>query len=1113
MKKFNAKKFLAGLSSVTMIASAMPIANIAVQAAEETSVMYGDANLDGKVTLADAVAILQNVANKEKYPLDENAKNNSDVYNRGDGITAMDALSIQKYDSGAVKELPESWQGGQPTETTVPQETTTTSDETPVADIVYIHLNGTSISVESDSNGYTTVEGSKVTINHSGSYYIDGTLDDGQININVADETTDTETVKLYLNGVTIAGKSAPAILVTNANNTSINLVDGTVNTITDSDTAYLGADGLASGEAVIEAKDDLTIKGGTGVLNVTANTQDGIACNNDIKINGGVINVTTLNATDNTDGIKGKTSVTIKDGTVNVEAEGDGIKASSTTKGGNVVIQGGTVNVKAGNDAIQSATTIDISGGVVVAGGDRGLTSATGTNITGGTVIATATDNQTDSALLSGTTQGTMLLNCVADSTSKDGTWKKANTITVGSVSQTFTKKYSYVLISDSSITAGGSYSLTNAGTGATVTYNNDEKDTFAQSDLITTYENVNPAGKDGSSSGTTVTTGNTITLSGTSILSDAPTDSVTVSGNVATITKEGVYTITGDASDVQIVVDVDSTAYPNSVVELDLVNANISNSTTAPIYVKSVGDEVQIVAKAGTTNTVSDGTSHTETYTDSDGNVNTVEGAIFARDDIKFKGTGSLTVNGNETDAIVCKNDIKIYNGNITVNAVDDGIRGKDSVTIGNDSKSDGSAVDYSTLNLTVKTQGGDGIKATATDIATDTKTYGLVTINGGTVNINSYADGIQAEQEFIMNGGDVTIYTYQGSNFTGTGSSSSSGTTTDPWSSGRPGQGRQSGMGQDGNSNKTDISAKGIKSVGLYDTAGTTWQSMGNLTINGGTLNINSSDDSIHCGGDMYLLGGEMTLATADDGAHSDHKLTIGQGSSTTYDDVKILVTKGYEGIEAQQIVQNSGSAIINVTDDGFNAGGGSDGSGNTAPGGSPFDQGSMGTSGNYSLTINGGFAIVNVASGDHDGFDSNGTITMTGGIAVTNGNEPFDSDGSISFTGGVWIENSSSGGSYMDTQPSYTVNGGSVSQGERISLVDSNGNVIVSFKAGKSVSTLRAGGNVSGASFQTGGTLSGSTYFIDGQECAYGGTLSGGTSSSGSGSSGSNPWGQF
>lgn len=1051
MKKFDPKKLFAGLSSAAIIAGTIPSAAPAVQAAETSAeTVYGDANDDGRVSVADAVAILQFIGNRDKYNLSERGLDNADVYMRGDGVTARDALSIQMLDAGLIDSLPESWLNGQP-------------DPDPVTDTVYIHLNGGSISVEGDNSGYTSVSGTVVTISHSGTFYIDGTLDDGQICVNVPDETADPETVKLFLNGVNITGKSDSAILISNAENTSINLVDGTVNNISDGDTPY------ASGNAVIEAKDDVTIKGGdngSGVLKLTANTQDGIVCNNDIKFNGGVVDIETLNADDKTNAVNGKKSVTVKDGTITVDAEGDGIKSSK----GNVKISGGSVEIKAGNDAIQSETTIDISGGSVMAGGDRGITPGTELNITGGSVVATATDYQVDTALMAGTTQGTMILNCIDDASNSDGCWKKANSIIGAGNNDGFVKKYKYALISNDTVKSGSTYELTNSSTGNTVQHSGGVQ--FRQTELITVYNEVNPAGVSAPVTPDPVDGEYTITLSSSGVETNAPSDVASVNNGVLTINKEGVFSVTGSNTGGQIVVDVDKTAYPDAVVELDLEGMSLTNTNDSPIYVAAIGDEVVISAKNGTENTISDGAD----YTNADGS----QGAIYACDDLKIKGKGTLTVNGNAADGIVCKNDLKLYNGNITVNAADDGIRGKDSVTIGKESDTD-----FSNLNITVNTQGGDGIKSTATD--TDSKkSYGLVTINGGTIDINSYADGIQAEQEFVMNGGDLNIYTYEGSNYTGTSSGNTGGNT-----GGRPG-----GM-QDGNSNKTDISAKGIKAVGLYDEAGTTWQSKGDITINGGNITVDSSDDSLHCGGNMNLYGGVLTLSTADDGCHADHDLTIGKGSSTTYDDITIRVIKGYEGIEAQNITQNSGAVICNVTDDGYNAAGGSDGSGNgnqMGPGGG-WGQGSWGSSGgNYSLTINGGFALVNVASGDHDGFDSNGSLTITGGIVVTNGNEPFDSDGTLSATGGIWIENSTCN-SYMDTQPSYSVNGSSVNAGERISLVGSDGKVIVSFIAGKAVSKLRAGGNVSGAGFKIGGSLSGSTYFMDGEEAAYGGTVTG------------------
>ena len=319
-----------------------------------------------------------------------------------------------------------------------------------------------------------------------------------------------------------------------------------------------------------------------------------------------------------------------------------------------------------------------------------------------------------------------------------------------------------------------------------------------------------------------------------------------------------------------------------------------------------------------------------------------------------------------------------------------------------------------------------------------------------------------------------------------------------------------------GMDGNSNKmpTDLSAKGIKSVGLYDAAGTTWQSAGNITINGGSVNIDASDDAIHCGGDMNLVGGAIQLASADDGAHSDHTLTIGTKNSGKYDDVVVAVSKSYEGIEGQKIYHNSGSVIVNSTDDGYNAAGGSDGSG--ASSGNPWSQGGFGgsASGDYIIEFNGGFALVNVTDGDHDGYDSNGNIVINGGYIVTNGNEPFDcgdSGNSISVNGGTWVSNCGSGGMSMggSSMSASVTASASVSANTRLSLVGSDGKVIVSFIVDKSVSQLKAGGSGVSGSFYTGGTLSGSTYFQEldqTQLAAFGGTLSGGTAAGSS-----NPWG--
>ncbi|MDE6798005.1 MAG: endo-1,4-beta-xylanase [Ruminococcus sp.] len=64
-------------------------------AEEKGDTMYGDANEDGEVTLADAVLIMQSLANPDIYTLTEKGRLNADVVGNGDGISSNDALAIQ----------------------------------------------------------------------------------------------------------------------------------------------------------------------------------------------------------------------------------------------------------------------------------------------------------------------------------------------------------------------------------------------------------------------------------------------------------------------------------------------------------------------------------------------------------------------------------------------------------------------------------------------------------------------------------------------------------------------------------------------------------------------------------------------------------------------------------------------------------------------------------------------------------------------------------------------------------------------------------------------------------------------------------------------------------
>ncbi|MCQ2460024.1 MAG: glycoside hydrolase family 9 protein [Ruminococcus sp.] len=77
--------------------------------------LAGDANCDKTVNMADAVLIMQYIANPSKYGLDgsdsthmtEQGKENADCAGGNDGVTNLDALAIQKYLLKLIDALPE----------------------------------------------------------------------------------------------------------------------------------------------------------------------------------------------------------------------------------------------------------------------------------------------------------------------------------------------------------------------------------------------------------------------------------------------------------------------------------------------------------------------------------------------------------------------------------------------------------------------------------------------------------------------------------------------------------------------------------------------------------------------------------------------------------------------------------------------------------------------------------------------------------------------------------------------------------------------------------------------------------------------------------------------
>lgn len=206
--------------------------------------------------------------------------------------------------------------------------------------------------------------------------------------------------------------------------------------------------------------------------------------------------------------------------------------------------------------------------------------------------------------------------------------------------------------------------------------------------------------------------------------------TDGVTVSDGVITITKAGNYKLTGTYEG-QIKVE----AADSDMVRLILNNATITNSTGAAINVVEA-DEVVIYTASGTTNTVSDGSSYSDTASGSP------DAAIYSKSDLTLAGEGTLKVEGKYEEGIHTTDGLVIASGTLEVSAANTGIKGKDYVDI-----LDG------TITVTATK---DGIKAT-----NDTDgNRGWVRLSGGTVNISAGDDGFKAERVLEISGGTLNI-----------------------------------------------------------------------------------------------------------------------------------------------------------------------------------------------------------------------------------------------------------------------------------------------------------------------------------------------------------------
>lgn len=352
------------------------------------------------------------------------------------------------------------------------------------------------------------------------------------------------------------------------------------------------------------------------------------------------------------------------------------------------------------------------------------------------------------------------------------------------------------------------------------------------------------------------------------------------------------------------------------------------------------------------------------TEGSNDENAAVKVKSGAALA-----IGGTGALTVDGNAKNGIKGAADavITVAEVKLNINAANDGLSCDDELNITG-----------GTLSITA---GGDAVKASPdTSENPDTTSLGNVTISGGTLTLNATEDGIQADGDLTISGGTFHVKTNGGHTTALTDDSAS---------------------------------CKGFK-------AGKT------LTVTGGTVTVDSADDTLHAGTDVTISGGTLTLATGDDGVHADNNLVIGTKGASSTSTPRINITASYEGLEGTTVTVYSGDIDVAASDDGVNAA--------SSQLGEHSDK--------YAINIAGGDLYIDAGS---DGLDSNNDINITGGKVEVYGADAvmdaaIDYDGTFTLSGGTLfgagMEPSAGTQAYIavgETSPSGGMGGGPNGQG--------------------------------------------------------------------------------
>lgn len=434
--------------------------------------------------------------------------------------------------------------------------------------------------------------------------------------------------------------------------------------------------------------------------------------------------------------------------------------------------------------------------------------------------------------------------------------------------------------------------------------------------------------------STGSTTADANTVNIvySGTSATvtaadNVAPYVSASVSGGHVTITQSNTDAVDGDEITYVLsgsTTDGSFTLGGSYKCTVSLAGLTMTNPSGAAINITN-SKRIQLSAKSGTTNTLTDGSG-------------SQKACIYSKGQLQLQGNGTLNVAGNYKHGIKSASYIEIKNLTLNItSAVGDGINCEEYLLM-------------KSGTLTITGVGDDGIQCdlggtTSTGETTDHEDEDTsnIYIEGGTLNVTATATAAKA----IKSEGDMRI---------------SSGTLTC----------KTSGGGSwDSDDKKTKAAA--------------CLSADGNMTISGGTLSLTSSGaggKGISVDGTLTISAGTITINTSGNAVVASSSGTISTVSNSQQLDRYTTNYKSLpKGIKSDGAIAISGGTM-NITTTGAGGEGIESKSTLTMSGGyvyaSTADDGINSAS---TMTIKGGSIMV--SSSGNDGLDANGNMNISGG----------------------------------------------------------------------------------------------------------------------------------